>query len=182
VASQGFVVMTIDTNSTLDLPPSRGDQLNAALTYLTTSSAAASRTDRGRLAVMGWSMGGGGTFEAASRNPSIRAIVPLAPWHTNTNWASLPTPGLVVACQNDAIAPNGAHSQPLYNSLGAPEKAYLEIAGGDHFCVTNSNTTIAKYAISWLKRWADNDTRYSQFLCTGTPTGASAYRNTCPIA
>ena len=25
--------------------------------------------------------------------------------------------------------------------------------------------TIAKYSISWLKRFIDNDTRYEQFLC-----------------
>ena len=41
--------------------------------------------------------------------------------------------------------------------------------------------TIAKYSISWLKRFVDDDTRYEQFLCPGT--GGSAiqeYRDTCP--
>lgn len=27
------------------------------------------------------------------------------------------------------------------------------------------NTTIARYAISWLKEFVDNDDRYEQFLC-----------------
>ena len=41
--------------------------------------------------------------------------------------------------------------------------------------------TIAKYSISWLKRFVDNDTRYEQFLCP-KPTGPAIeeYRDTCP--
>jgi triacylglycerol lipase len=38
MATHGFVVMTINTNSTLDQPPSRATQLMAALRYLTNSS------------------------------------------------------------------------------------------------------------------------------------------------
>jgi hypothetical protein len=45
-----------------------------------------------------------------------------------------------------------------------------------------SNTTIAKYSISWLKRFIDNDTRYEQFLCPlAQPSSSIAeYRGNCP--
>src|SRR5690349_10642984 len=60
LASQGFVIITIDTLSRYDSPASRGDQLLAALDYLTTSSSVRSRIDASRLGAMGHSMGGGG--------------------------------------------------------------------------------------------------------------------------
>lgn len=183
IASQGFVVFTIDTISGFDGPPARGDQLLAALDYLTTTSSVRGRIDPARLAVMGWSMGGGGTLEAARKRPSIRAAIPLAAWHTTTDWSTVTVPTLVVGCQNDTIAPVASHSVPFYNSLtAARERAYLEIAGGDHFCVTTANTTIARSVISWLKRFVDEDTRYTQFLCP-SPTGAaiSVSRDSCPI-
>jgi hypothetical protein len=43
------------------------------------------------------------------------------------------------------------------------------------------NTTIAKYNLSWRKRFADNDTRYERFLCPA-PIGhhRGVPRETCP--
>ncbi|MEY9490649.1 hypothetical protein RKD26_006443 [Streptomyces calvus] len=76
LASQGFVVFTIDTNSTLDQPASRGNQLLAALDYLTQRSAVRGRIDSSRLGVMGHSMGGGGTLEAAKDRPSLQGRRP----------------------------------------------------------------------------------------------------------
>ncbi|CAM5582790.1 hypothetical protein STENM327S_07380 [Streptomyces tendae] len=48
LASQGFVVFTIDTNTTLDQPDSRGRQLLAALDYLTERSSVRGRIDSSR--------------------------------------------------------------------------------------------------------------------------------------
>ncbi|MFC6932388.1 dienelactone hydrolase family protein [Actinomadura yumaensis] len=76
LASQGFVVMTLETLSLLNAPDERADQLLAALDYMTTKSKAASRIDTSRLAVMGHSMGGGGTLRAAQKRPTLRAAVP----------------------------------------------------------------------------------------------------------
>jgi hypothetical protein len=42
------------------------------------------------------------------------------------------------------------------------ETAHLELAGAGHTAANSPNTTLAKYAISWLKRYIDNDTRYEQ--------------------
>src|SRR5690606_1529954 len=85
IASHGFVVIAIDTNTTLDQPDSRARQLNAALDYMLTdaSSAVRNRIDASRLAVMGHSMGGGGTLRLASQRPDLKAAIPLTPWHLN---------------------------------------------------------------------------------------------------
>jgi hypothetical protein len=180
IASQGFVVMIIDTNTPLDFPEQRGAQANAALRYLSSNSTVANRVDASRQAVMGWSMGGGGTLDAAASNPNIRAIIPLAAWSLNTRRPGLRVPALVISCAADIVAPTASMSNPIYSSIGSTEKGAFSISGG-HFCVTSSNTAIAKMSISWLKRFVDEDTRYSALVCQGPGLGATNWRSTCPV-
>jgi alpha-beta hydrolase superfamily lysophospholipase len=183
LASQGFVVFTIDTNTTSDQPSSRGDQLLRALDYLTERSVVRSRIDADRLAVMGHSMGGGGSLEAAKDRPSLQAAIPLTPWNTDKTWPEVSTPTLIVGAENDSIASVRSHAEPFYQSLpSGADKAYLELRGASHFAPNSDNTTIAKYSLSWLKRFVDDDLRYDQFLCPApsTSTTISEYRSTCP--
>lgn len=184
LASQGFVVFTIDTLTTLDQPDSRGRQLLAALDYLTQRSPVRDRVDASRLGVMGHSMGGGGTLEAAKSRPSLKAAIPLTGWNTDKTWPEISTPTLVVGADGDTIAPVATHSEPFYETLPASlDKAYLELNGATHFTPNSSNTTIAKYSISWLKRFIDDDTRYDQFLCPLPRPSLTIeeYRGTCPL-
>ncbi|WP_328581681.1 bis(hydroxyethyl) terephthalate hydrolase [Streptomyces sp. NBC_00370] len=183
LASQGFVIFTIDTNTTLDQPASRGDQLLAALDYLTQRSSVRTRIDASRLGVMGHSMGGGGTLEAAKDRTSLQAAIPLTGWNTDKTWPEVRTPTLIVGADGDTIAPVATHSEPFYNSLPASlDKAYLELNGATHLTPNSSNTTIAKYSISWLKRFVDNDARYEQFLCPLPRPSLTIeeYRGNCP--
>ena len=67
LASHGFVVITISTNSVFDQPDSRSAQLGSALDYViarsnSTTSAIFGMVDGARVGAMGWSMGGGGTL------------------------------------------------------------------------------------------------------------------------
>ncbi|MGC3862888.1 alpha/beta hydrolase family protein [Micromonospora chersina] len=182
IASHGFVVIGIETNTLLDQPDSRGRQLLAALDYLTQRSSVRGRIDATRLAVAGHSMGGGGTLEAAAARPSLQAAVPLAPWNLDKTWSGVTVPTLIVGGESDTVAPVATHSEPFYNSIPASsEKAYLELNGASHFFPQSVNTPMAKQMVAWLKRFVDNDTRYEQFLCPG-PSGLAIeeYRNTCP--
>ncbi|MEV5831357.1 alpha/beta hydrolase [Spirillospora sp. NPDC052242] len=184
LASQGFVVMTIETTTMLDFPAARGDQLLAALDYLTSGdSPVRDRVDASRLAVMGHSMGGGGTLEAARERTDLRAAVPLAPWNLTSDWSGVRTPTMIISAQNDFIAANGLHSEPFYEGLtSAPEKAYAEIENTGHMSFNTPNDVIAKYAIAWLKRYVDDDTRYERFLCPAPADDPALveYRDTCP--
>ncbi|GAB3159734.1 lipase [Amycolatopsis stemonae] len=183
LASQGFVVFTIDTLTTSDQPDSRGRQLLSSLDYLTQQSSVRSRIDSSRLGVVGHSMGGGGTLEAARSRPSLQAAVPLTGWDLTKNWSTVRVPTLVVGAEADTVAPVASHSIPFYTSLpSTSDKAYLELRGASHFAPNSPNTTIAKYTLSWLKRFIDDDTRYEQFLCPIPSTGLtiSDYRGTCP--
>ncbi|GGU47460.1 bis(hydroxyethyl) terephthalate hydrolase [Streptomyces lavendofoliae] len=183
LASQGFVVFTIDTITTVDQPDSRGRQLLAALDHLTQRSTVRGRIDSTRLGVMGHSMGGGGTLEAAKSRPSLQAAIPLTGWNTDKTWPELRTPTLVIGADGDTIAPVATHSEPFYESLPSTlDKAYLELNNASHFTPNTSDTTIAKYSISWLKRFIDNDTRYEQFLCPIPRPSLTIeeYRGNCP--
>jgi hypothetical protein len=184
IASQGFIVFTIDTNTRLDQPAQRGRQLLAALDYLVerSDSAVRQRLDPNRLAVMGHSMGGGGSLEASVSRPSLKASIPLTPWNLDKTWTQVQVPTFIIGAEADTIAPVLTHSEPFYNSLPSTlPKAYMELDGATHFAPNISNTTIAKYSISWLKRFVDEDTRYSQFLCPNpTDRTIEEYRSTCP--
>jgi predicted dienelactone hydrolase len=185
IASQGFVVFNIDTLTRSDQPASRGRQLLAALDHLTRSSSVRTRIDPNRLAVVGHSMGGGGTLDAADSRPTLQAAIPLTPWNTDKTWSQLQVPTMIVGAENDSVASVRSHSIPFFTSLSSTlDKAYVELNNASHFAPNSSNTTIAKYSISWLKRFVDDDVRYEQFLCPGptTSTAVSDYRSTCPFS
>jgi predicted dienelactone hydrolase len=184
LASFGFVVIGIETNSRLDQPASRGTQLLAALDYLTQSSSVRTRVDATRLGVAGHSMGGGGTLEAAKDRPSLQAAIPLAPWNLTKSWSTLRVPTLIIGGESDTVASVSSHSEPFYTSIPATaEKAYLELNNASHFFPQSADTNVAKYMVSWLKRFIDNDTRYEQFICPGPArsTTVEEYRSTCPM-
>jgi dienelactone hydrolase len=182
LASHGFVVISINTNSRFDQPSARATQLQNALNYLVNTSSARTRVDGSRLAVSGHSMGGGGTLEAARNNTALQAAIPLMPWDQTKSFPGIVTPTMIIAAQNDSVAPVNNHAIPFYNSITNAEKAYLELAGAGHNVSNSPNTTISRLGVAWAKRYIDNDTRYDQFLCPPPPTGngISQYRNTCP--
>ncbi len=185
LASQGFVVFTLEPFSGFDLPNSRAAQMQAALTWITSAaSPVRSRIDASRLGVMGHSMGGGGSLEAVSNNPQLKAAVPLQPWDLFFSFAQVRVPTLMVGATNDIIAPPGSNTNVFYGQIPATtKKANVELAGQDHFVGTTYNPTQTRYAVAWMKRFIDNDTRYSQFLCPSPgPGGAlTAIAITCPV-
>jgi predicted dienelactone hydrolase len=189
LASHGFVVITIDTNSTLDQPPSRATQLMAALDHVVNraNSTVRSRVDPTRQAVAGHSMGGGGSLIAARDNPSLKAVYPMTPWSVSKDFSRVRVPTMIIGADNDSIASVVTHARPFYSSLAASlPKAYGELNNASHFAPNTTNTPIGRYAVTWMKRFVDGDTRYSPFLC-GTPHNQYAtsrvfarYQQNCP--
>lgn len=182
LASQGFVVMTLDSNTIFDFPAARGSQMLAALKYLTTTSVVRHRIDRGRLAVVGGSMGGGATLEAEAASPSLKAAVALAPWDLDDPTGRIKTPTMIQGATDDLLAPVNVFAQPFYSTIIGVKKALIELKGG-HGIFFAPNATIAKYTIAWMKRFVDNDTRYNRFLCpTPRPNSVIArFQDTCPL-
>jgi dienelactone hydrolase len=196
LASWGFVVITIATNSTTDQPPSRATQLVAALNQVvsysnSTTHAIRGKVDPARLGVAGWSMGGGGALIALDREPTrLKAGMGFAPWNSSTNFSGVNQPALIFACESDGTAPVGSHALPFYNSMpSGNDKAFAEVNNGSHSCANdprNNGGLLGRYGVSWMKRFLDNDTRFTEYLC-GAPhntvvsgTTYSRYLSTCP--
>ncbi|MEU5157074.1 ricin-type beta-trefoil lectin domain protein [Glycomyces sp. NPDC021274] len=181
LASFGFVVIGIDTNSPNDWDDARGTQLLAALDYLTQQSPVKDRVDPTRLGVMGHSMGGGGAVNAAMRRPSLQAAVPFAPASFSQNMSSVSVPTLLMGARDDGTVTHSSITN-LYNSKPAStEAAYVSLTRGGHGFPTWGNSEVTRRVIPWLKIWIDNDTRYTQFMCPGLAdnTGVASYSNTC---
>lgn len=194
LASHGFVTIIINTSNLLEDPSARSTEQRQALTYLVnqgnnSASPLFGKVDGNRRAVGGHSMGGGASLISAQADHSIRAVMPLAPWNTSTDFSGIVSPTLVFACQNDTVAPVNQHASPFYNSIPASTpKEYLSIAGGDHFCAdtpTAANSAAGKFAVAFLKRFIDQDTRYDPWTCgPSRPTAGSVLnevRSTCPF-
>lgn len=189
LASHGFVVMTIDTNSGFDQPPSRARQIDAALDYLidqnnARGSAVSGMIDTERLGVVGWSMGGGGSLRVAKEG-RLDAVIPLAPWDT-TSFRTVNTPALIFACESDIIAPVRSHASPFYNQIPASTpKAFVEISRGSHYCANgggSNNDVLSRLGVSWMKVHLDKDQRYQQFICGPrheSDRSISEYRGNC---
>jgi pimeloyl-ACP methyl ester carboxylesterase len=176
LASWGIVVIGIETNTLLDQPGQRGDQLLAALDYLTDRSSIRTRVDENRLGVAGHSMGGGGTLEALSERSSLRAGVPLAPWNLDTTWNEVDAPVMIVGGQADTIAPVATHSIPFYTTLGG-DKGYVELSGGSHFFPQTPNANVSRAIVSWLKLNLDDDQRFAPFVCFNRSLSISDFRS-----
>jgi len=168
LASQGFVVVTIETTTLLDGPPSRGRQLLAALDQVVADPTVRDRVDASRQAVIGSSMGGGGTLEAAKARPELEARIGLVPFNSDKTWPEVEAASLEIGAEDDVIAPPKRHAIAFYESLwNAERRAYLELRDEDHFVSRDPNSTVAKYAIAWLKWFVDDDTRYRAFFTPG---------------
>ncbi|GAA3009929.1 cellulose binding domain-containing protein [Streptosporangium longisporum] len=183
LASFGFVVIGIETNSRTDGADARATQLLAALDYLTQRSPVRDRVDPGRLSVVGHSAGGAGALTAALRRPSLKAAVGLAPGSPtgNLSLADNRVPTMFISGQRDTVV-TPSYLNRLYGTLpAAAQSAWVEITGVDHLFATRANTTEMRTLIPWLKIFVDDDTRYTRFLCPlMDSTGISMYRNTCP--
>jgi pimeloyl-ACP methyl ester carboxylesterase len=175
LASHGFAVITVDPNSNLDSPASRAEALWAAVGSLKAENTRSAgplfgKVDTTRLAVMGHSMGGGGTLQAASEHPELKAALPLEPWHSNSSsFAMIRVPTMIMAGQNDSVAPIDQHATPFYAAIPATtNKVYVEFQGGSHFVADDptANTTAAILGLSWFKVHLEGDTRYRPFIKT----------------
>jgi len=186
LATHGFVTIAMSNVADDDNAPERGQQLRAALGYLTRQAPAEirRRMDTTRLAVAGHSLGGGGALFAARSNPSFKAAFAMAPWSVVSNWSGVTVPTLLVGGSKDKTAPVGNFSIPMYESLpNSTRKAFAELTEADHLTFTRSTPLVSTVAVSWMKRFVDGDTRYTRFLCPG-PKGdkVTQYRNNCPYS
>lgn len=171
LASWGFVVVNVGTNTLSDNPDSRGRQITAAGTQLLALGNAADNPISGKvngtLGAVGHSMGGGGVMAALRDDSRFRAGVPTAPYYPNANFSAVTDPTFFLTCQSDPAAHGNTYAVPWYNSMSQAEKLYVEVPG-DHLCPMTGSGNKAKqgkWIVSFLSIWLRADTRFSPFLC-----------------
>ncbi|MEY4766311.1 MAG: hypothetical protein RI907_2984 [Pseudomonadota bacterium] len=175
IASHGFIVLNLDTITIFDQPAARAKALAGALKQIsdqvmTGKSAFTAKVDISRRAVVGHSMGGGGTLIAAAADPTLKAAVPITPWNLSRDFSKDQVPTMVLSCEKDFIAANNQHSYPFYASLSTSlPRAQVEVGAADHMCPTTLakgayQTSVAKAVVAWLKRFVDEDTRYDALV------------------
>jgi hypothetical protein len=171
LASWGFVVVNVGTNTLIDDPASRGRQITAAGSQLLALGDApgnpVSGKVNGTLGAVGHSMGGGGVMAALRDDARFRAGVPTAPYYPNMNFSPVTDPTFFLTCASDPVAHGNTYALPWYNSMSQAEKLYVEVPG-DHLCPMTGSGNKAKqgkWIVSFLSYWLRADTRFSPFLC-----------------
>jgi len=175
LASHGYAVLIFETNDLREAPDVRADALMAAVRTLRAENTRVGsplfeRVDGTKMAIMGHSMGGGGTLIAANEHSDeIQAAIPLTPWMPDGMFADITVPTLVLAGSADRIAAVDAHAWPHFQSIPeSTEKVYLEVDGGDHYIGDTTRGpdigTMGRYGIAWLKLHLDGDERFSGFI------------------
>jgi dienelactone hydrolase len=183
LASNGIVTMTIDTNTTGDSVVQRVDALMDALGSLKAENTRADSPLNGKLSadrfgLMGWSMGGGGTWIAAAKHPELKTAISLA-GHILTAGGAPAAQGLAIPTfmfaggTDSPILGGGNQSQDVYAII--PEtvpKMLYQIATAGHDVGNspkNSGGVVGKYGLSFQKVFLEKDERYRKFLLTPGP-------------
>ncbi|HET8933582.1 MAG TPA: hypothetical protein VFN67_09090 [Polyangiales bacterium] len=190
LASHGIVLMTIDTNTTGDSVDLRQEALLDALSSLKaeqerSDSPIKGKLDMARFGLMGWSMGGGGTWLNANTHPELKSALSLA-GHIATQaggagqLTKVTVPTLMLAGDADDAILGLGMSQPVYEAI--PEstpKILYEVAGASHFDIQPSTGggLFGLYGLSWQKVFLEGDMRFKKFLLLPKPANASDFRS-----
>ncbi len=179
LASLGYAVMIIDTNSPTDGLEARKQALIAGVSFLkdqnsNPDSPLNGKFDTSRVAIMGHSMGGGAALAAAAEmGEEIRAVIPLAPYccepggSFSGDFSALGTPALIIASAVDEVAPPAEHARMLYDNLADGNKLYMEFAEGNHMLVANGGSdlaTIGKFTLAFLKVFLEGKENLRSFI------------------
>lgn len=171
LASHGFIVINIDTNSTSDQPAVRATALYGALETLRQENTRSGSPLQGHvrtthMGVLGWSMGGGGALLAASDHANLKAVVSLSPWGGAATTNVVPT--LILGASADALAMEMPAA--LYDALPATTPRLLFIATGGSHNLANTPSSLSgevgRFGVAWMRVFLDGDLRYQQFLTT----------------
>ena len=181
-ASHGIVAIIIGTNSPFDLPEARAFALLDALETIKQetvrlTSPLLGNLNVNKLAVSGWSMGGGGAQRAAVLDNTISAVVALCPYLTSPQ-LNHNVPVLIFSGQSDPTAPPAQHANIHYNTTpSTTNKLLFEVKNGNH-SVANSPTggggAVGKLALSWLKIYLDKNDCYCPVLASAIVASTAA--------
>jgi hypothetical protein len=188
LASHGIVTLTIGTNDPRDSADARARAVLDALATIEAENARPGSPLEGNLAldhlaIMGWSLGGGGVLSAASSTPSLKAAITMAAFAPGGQFPDDRVPTLLLAGSADPNA--GGQSQGIFASIpNTTPKMLFEVLDGPHEVgndPANANGEIGLYGLSWLEVFLVGDERYRQFLEVA-PSQASDFQENLALA
>lgn len=166
-ASHGIVAI-ITTTGSGDQPPVRGMKLNGAITALKAENTKNGSPLFGKLAgrygTSGYSMGGGGTTHAATRDPTLKSSIGLAAWQPVGAGVTVPT--LFVCGDTDGTAPCTMASRAYGQMPPATPKMWVEVSGG-HGAFGRPSAgggRAGSYALAFQKVFLEGDERWRPIL------------------
>jgi hypothetical protein len=144
-AQRGMAAFLVDPNLPSDFPDARSAAQIEALNSLKAEatrpgSPLNGRLDVNRLAVAGWSMGGGGTLMTAAANPpGVKAAVGWAPWNPVPVYQAARVPSMVLSGGLGDLLVGTIMTLAEYESIPATTpKAYYEWTAGHQEWVSPS--------------------------------------------
>lgn len=186
LASHGIaVLLTTPTDTDVDQPPARGEDLVAAVKHLKEENTRKGSPLEGKLAtdricVTGQSMGGGGSlFAANTLGDEIRCALPMEPWQPGGSFPKITAPTLIIGAASDTIAPVSDHANGHYASIPSSTEKFLVVFEGDHYLSTDRTSGIAQgmpavanenydiqaaYMVPFYKLFLESDERYRPYL------------------
>jgi triacylglycerol lipase len=180
LASHGFAVMMIDSAAsgvanTGVAPASRAMGLAEGVTNLKAENARSGSALMGKLdttlmAIMGHSMGGGGTLIAANTHPELKAAIGLCPWNPGGTYPTDTIPTLFFDGNADILVGSSQSSAEYMSIPTTTEKVYAEFSGGSHYVANTplggaaTDVVVARIGLSWLEVHVLGDMRYQQFI------------------
>lgn len=169
LASHGIVAVTIGVPGG-DQPGVRATKLLGTIEGLKaentrSGSPLMGKIDTSRMALAGWSMGGGGTLIAAARTPALKAAIGFAAWGPSGG-RNNKVPVLMFEGTADILA--AGMSDPYYADVPATvPKMLFEVNGAPHEVANspkNSGGVIGSWGLSWLKVYLEGDDRYKPLI------------------
>jgi dienelactone hydrolase len=191
LASHGYAVIVIDTNSTSEQPSQRSAALMAAITTLKGENTRQGSPLNGKMTdcmvTMGHSMGGGGAVIAANDNSAeLKGTIGLSPYGGGQSASNITVPTLLFVATGDFLSTPTTHVKPAYQAIPeSTSKMYLEFPGSSHdiaqypIGTRATDLIVARYGLSWLKLNVDGDARYRQFL-SKVSSGLADYQTNLP--
>ncbi len=170
LASLGYSVFILETNSPTDSLAARTDALKATVEFIKAEnrnmeSPVANKIDPEKIALIGHSMGGSAALRAALElGDTIKAVIPLALYccepgeSFSGDYSNISASALVIASSADEVAVPAEHARLVYESIGS-SKIYIEFADGDHAFVSNSGVekaTLGRFVLAFLKATLDD--------------------------
>jgi hypothetical protein len=165
-ASWGIVAMIVDTGSS-DQPDQRSTALLKGIAAFKTENTKSGGPLNGKLAgrygTSGFSMGGGGTTIAASKDKTLLSDVALMPWGPANSGITVPT--LIVCGSSDNTAPCAQHGTPAYKGIAAGvPKMRIQINSGHAGQPSSGMGKSGQVGLAFQKVFLEGDLRWRPLL------------------